>query len=134
MAGGGLEGLQRIERRQPAQAILLHEKISGRVEKGCFAGNPFLVLLVCSVANAHNQRRPIRSNPMSVQILQESALAGRSAGDAALPEIRMSAFSVCLDTVATWIARADQRRALRGLADEARLLSDVGLHPATGAP
>jgi uncharacterized protein YjiS (DUF1127 family) len=38
----------------------------------------------------------------------------------------MSALSVCLDTVATWMARADQRRALRGLADETRLLSDVG--------
>jgi uncharacterized protein YjiS (DUF1127 family) len=63
---------------------------------------------------------------MSVQILQESALAGRSAGDAALPEIRMSALSVCFDAVATWMARADQRRALRGLANETRLLSDVG--------
>ena len=63
---------------------------------------------------------------MSVLILEVSALAGRSAGDAALPEIRLSALSVCLDTAATWMARADQRRALRGLADETRLLSDVG--------
>src|SRR5439155_26904121 len=55
MAGGGLEGLQRIERGQPAQAIHLHEKNSGRVEKGCFAGKPSLVLLICSVANAHNK-------------------------------------------------------------------------------
>ena len=64
---------------------------------------------------------------MSVQILQESALAGRSPGDAALPEIRTSALSVCLNTVATWIARSGQRRALRELAEEGRLLSDVGL-------
>ena len=63
---------------------------------------------------------------MSVQILQELALAGRSAGDAALPEIHMSALSVCLDTVRTWMARADQKRALRDPAEEARLLSDVG--------
>jgi uncharacterized protein YjiS (DUF1127 family) len=63
---------------------------------------------------------------MSVQILQESAWAGQPAEDAALPKIRMSALSVCLDTVATWMARADQRRALRDLAEEGRLLSDVG--------
>ena len=63
---------------------------------------------------------------MSVLILQEQVLAGRSAGEAALPETRISALSVSLDTVATWLARADQRRALRGLTEEARLLSDVG--------
>jgi uncharacterized protein YjiS (DUF1127 family) len=63
---------------------------------------------------------------MSVQILQVSVLAGRSAGDAALPEIRMSALRAALNTVATWVARTDQRRALRYLAEEARLLSDVG--------
>jgi uncharacterized protein YjiS (DUF1127 family) len=33
----------------------------------------------------------------------------------------------CLDIVATWIVRSDQRRALRELAQEGRLLSDVGL-------
>ena len=60
---------------------------------------------------------------MSVQILQVSALAGRSPGDATLPEIRMSALSVCLNTVATWIARSGQRRALRELAEEGRLLA-----------
>ena len=39
----------------------------------------------------------------------------------------MSALSACLNTVATWIARTGQRRALRDLADEGRLLRDVGL-------
>jgi uncharacterized protein YjiS (DUF1127 family) len=63
---------------------------------------------------------------MSVHMIQESALVGRSPGDAVVPEIRTSALSVCLDTVATWIARTDQRRALRYLAEEGRLLSDVG--------
>ena len=65
---------------------------------------------------------------MSVQILQVSVLAGRSPGDAALPEMRMSALSVCRNTVATWIARIGQRRALRDLADEGHLLRDVGLN------
>lgn len=65
---------------------------------------------------------------MSVQILQESVLAGRSPGDAAFPEIRMSVLSVCLNTIATWIARIGQRRALRDLAEEGRLLRDVGLN------
>lgn len=65
---------------------------------------------------------------MSVQILQVLVLAGRSSGDTALPEIRMSALSVCLNTVAIWIARIGQKRALRELADEGRLLRDVGLN------
>jgi uncharacterized protein YjiS (DUF1127 family) len=65
---------------------------------------------------------------MSIQILQVSVLAGRSPEDTALPEIRMSASSVCLNTVATWIARTGQRRVLRELADEGRLLRDVGLN------
>ena len=34
---------------------------------------------------------------------------------------------MCLNTVATWIARSGQRWALRELAEEGRLLSDVGL-------
>ena len=35
---------------------------------------------------------------------------------------------MCLNTVATWIARIGQRRALRELAEEGRLLRDVGLN------
>jgi uncharacterized protein YjiS (DUF1127 family) len=64
---------------------------------------------------------------MSVQILQVSVQAGRSPANAALPEIRMAALSVCLNTVATWIARGGQRRALRELAQDQRLLADIGL-------
>jgi len=64
---------------------------------------------------------------MPVQILQQSALSGRSAGDAALPEIRTSALSACLNIIAAWIARSGQRRALRELAEDRQLLSDVGL-------
>ena len=57
MAGGRLEGLQRIQRRQAAQhQIHLHEKNSGRVEKPCFAGNRCVVLSVCSAAAAQNER------------------------------------------------------------------------------
>ena len=55
---------------------------------------------------------------MSVQILHLSAMAGRSPGDATLPERRISALSVYLNTVATRIARIGQRRALRDLAEE----------------
>ena len=64
---------------------------------------------------------------MSVQILEESALAGRLPGDAAFPDTRKLALSACLNTVATWIARIGQRWALRELAEQGRLLSDVGL-------
>jgi uncharacterized protein YjiS (DUF1127 family) len=35
--------------------------------------------------------------------------------------------NACLNTVTTWIARIGQRSALRDLADEGRLLRDVGL-------
>ena len=60
---------------------------------------------------------------MCVQILQESALTGGSPGDAALPETGTSALRACLNTVAAWIVRSSQRRALRELAQEGRLLS-----------
>jgi hypothetical protein len=56
MASGGLEGLQCIERRQPSQANLRHEKNSVRVEKRCFAGNRLLALSVYSIASAHDER------------------------------------------------------------------------------
>jgi uncharacterized protein YjiS (DUF1127 family) len=42
-------------------------------------------------------------------------------------ESRTTVLRACLDIVATWIVRSDQRRALRELAQEGRLLSDVGL-------
>ena len=64
---------------------------------------------------------------MSVQMSQGSALAGRSAANAVVPQIHTLALSVCLDTVAVWIARTGHRRVLRELAEEGRLLSDVGL-------
>jgi uncharacterized protein YjiS (DUF1127 family) len=64
---------------------------------------------------------------MFVRVLQGSALAGRSPRNAALPEMRTSALSACVGIVETWITRSDQRRALRELAEEGRMLNDVGL-------
>jgi uncharacterized protein YjiS (DUF1127 family) len=81
--------------------------------------------LICSVANAHNERRPIRSNPMCVQALQGAALADRSPG--ALPETRTSVLGAFLNAVAAWIVRSGQRKALRELTQERRLLADIGL-------
>ena len=63
---------------------------------------------------------------MSADALQESALACRCRGNAVVLDKHTSVLGLCVDTVATWIARADQRRALRCLAEEGRLLSDVG--------
>lgn len=63
---------------------------------------------------------------MSVQIFQE-APTGRSPGRVIVPEIRKSALSASLHFVAAWIARSAQRRALRELAEDGRLLSDIGL-------
>ena len=64
---------------------------------------------------------------MCAHILQESVLARRSPEDAALLETWATVLRACLDTVATWIVRSGQRRALRELALEGRLLGDVGL-------
>ena len=64
---------------------------------------------------------------MSIQILQESAPRRPVPRGCRSRRDTHSALSVCLDTVATWIARIGQRRALRELAEEGRLLSDVGL-------
>jgi uncharacterized protein YjiS (DUF1127 family) len=64
---------------------------------------------------------------MSVHVLQEAASIGRSPADAILPGVPKSALSACLNTVGAWIARSGQRRALRELAEEGRLLSDIGL-------
>ena len=63
---------------------------------------------------------------MSAHALQEPAPACRCMGNVVVLGKSTSVLGVCVDTVATWIARADQRRALRCLAEEGRLLSDVG--------
>ena len=64
---------------------------------------------------------------MSVKAVQEPALAGPCSADATLPETSSSSVvGVCLKTVADCIARSGQRRALRELAQEERLLSDIG--------
>jgi uncharacterized protein YjiS (DUF1127 family) len=64
---------------------------------------------------------------MCVQALQEPALGAKRPDDAALPEMRTSPLSACLNTVAAWIVRSAQRRALREFAQEGRLLSDIGI-------
>jgi uncharacterized protein YjiS (DUF1127 family) len=64
---------------------------------------------------------------MPVQILRESALAGQSARDDVLHAIRTPGLRTFVGTVAAWIVRSGQRRALRELAKDRRLLRDVGL-------
>ena len=64
---------------------------------------------------------------MSVQILQVAVSPGRSRADAILPRVRRSAFSACLHKIAVWIVRSGERRALLELADDKRLLKDIGL-------
>ena len=64
---------------------------------------------------------------MCVQVLQEPALGAHHHDDPALSEIRTSPLNACLNAVAAWIARSAQRRALRELAQEGRLLSDIGI-------
>jgi len=64
---------------------------------------------------------------MSVQLLQQAATTGRSLGDAVLPGVRKSALSACVYMVGAWIARSAQRKALRELAEDGRLLADIGL-------
>jgi uncharacterized protein YjiS (DUF1127 family) len=64
---------------------------------------------------------------MCVQALQGPALAARHPADAAFPEMPTSPLNACFNTVAAWIVRSAQRTALRGLAQEGRLLSDIGI-------
>jgi uncharacterized protein YjiS (DUF1127 family) len=64
---------------------------------------------------------------MCIQVAQESALTGRTRGYGAPPEKLSSTLSAFLNTVAASIARSGQRRALCELAQDTRLLSDIGL-------
>jgi uncharacterized protein YjiS (DUF1127 family) len=62
---------------------------------------------------------------MCIQVVQAAVLTDQSPGEEVLPERR--ALSAYLETVAVWIVRSGQRKALRDLAQEGRLLSDIGL-------
>lgn len=65
---------------------------------------------------------------MSGKAVHESALADRSLAHATLPETSYSpVLGACLKSIATWAARSGQRRDLRELAQETRLLNDIGL-------
>jgi uncharacterized protein YjiS (DUF1127 family) len=64
---------------------------------------------------------------MSVQLLQEPAATCRLSGAAIRSGGRKSALSACLNKVAVWILRSGERGALRQLADDKRLLQDIGL-------
>ena len=64
---------------------------------------------------------------MCVQALQESVPLGRSSWREIVAKMAGTALSMSLHTVAIWILRSAQRRALRELALEGRLLGDVGL-------
>jgi uncharacterized protein YjiS (DUF1127 family) len=57
---------------------------------------------------------------MSIYPLTERPLSGAS-------EIRRLVIGAALDVLATWVARGSQRKALRQLAEEGRLLRDIGL-------
>jgi uncharacterized protein YjiS (DUF1127 family) len=64
---------------------------------------------------------------MSVRLFQEATPTGWHSGDAMLSGVRHSALRACLNTVGAWVVRSGQRKALRELAEEGRLLSDIGL-------
>jgi uncharacterized protein YjiS (DUF1127 family) len=65
---------------------------------------------------------------MCMQITQASVCgADRLAGEAIQAETDSSGLRAALRTLATWIVRSGQRKALRELAQEGHLLSDIGL-------
>jgi uncharacterized protein YjiS (DUF1127 family) len=64
---------------------------------------------------------------MFAQLLQEPAATGRFPENATLPGVRKLGLSACLKTVAGWIVRSGARRALRELANDKRVLNDIGL-------
>jgi len=64
---------------------------------------------------------------MSIQLAERSVPnVGRAAGENILPE-KHSIFGGSVRIVAQWLVRSAQRRALRELAEDGRLLSDIGL-------
>ena len=118
MAGRGLEGLQCIQWRQAAKhGPILHEKNSGRVEKRCFAGNRFLVLLVCSSRSSQRAMpNPEQTTCRNSMVQDERPSAGRSAGTPSSPRY-VSSSACCLRAPSPlWIVRSRQSRALRELA------------------
>jgi uncharacterized protein YjiS (DUF1127 family) len=64
---------------------------------------------------------------MSMQ-LAERRVEGGSAGARIVAQTR-SSLTATLQILSAWICRSAQRRALRELAQEPRLLSDIGLTP-----
>ena len=64
---------------------------------------------------------------MSSQILQEPTSVGRFEGRAVILGIRVPVLSACLRAIAAWIVLSGERRALRDLAADKRLLKDIGL-------
>jgi uncharacterized protein YjiS (DUF1127 family) len=107
---------------------LLHEENSGRVEKGCFAGNGFLVLLLCSVADAHRRRYPKPEYfQMLSQLAARSALSMGPSVEQSTPAKMNSIVSRPASIFAMWCARSAERTALRELAQEPQLLNDIGL-------
>src|SRR5262245_9600666 len=106
----------------------LHEENSGKVEKRCFAGNCFLHLLVCSVADAHSGRcvkaeysrcgprwPRDRSQQWDRQVVQTIFVRMHS-----IVSGPVWLFAMCC-------ARSAERRALRELAQQPHLLNDLGL-------
>src|SRR5215468_7748948 len=99
-----------------------HEKNSGKVEKRCFASNSLLVLLVCSVAEAHDEPVHLGALPMSTRSARASPARAPHGDEFAT----RSALAKSLSALGVWLARRAERKALRELAaQEGRLLADI---------
>jgi uncharacterized protein YjiS (DUF1127 family) len=65
---------------------------------------------------------------MPISLAQRSVPSvGRSSAKHTLSDTHSSTLSTAVCTLATWIVRGGQRKALGELAQDARLLNDVGL-------
>jgi uncharacterized protein YjiS (DUF1127 family) len=64
---------------------------------------------------------------MCTQVAHETALSRRSLGHGPFVKTHSPKLSACLNVVAAWMVRSSQRRALRELAHDRRLLRDIGL-------
>jgi uncharacterized protein YjiS (DUF1127 family) len=64
---------------------------------------------------------------MSIQRAERRPVAAGLRGARIVSEARSSPLTATVRMLSTWIRRSAQRRALRDLAEEARLLSDIGL-------
>jgi uncharacterized protein YjiS (DUF1127 family) len=64
---------------------------------------------------------------MHIRLVENELYPAGSSGEPTTTSLRSFRLTSIPHIIGTWIRRSDERRALREVADDARMLSDVGL-------